>query len=67
MLGKKLRKLVNEGDRVALWYRKAQLMCEQEMKKIAGMAENGQIDASDLDEESNEYLQMYLDNQVGTS
>mmetsp|Transcript_4317 Transcript_4317/g.7196 ORF Transcript_4317/g.7196 Transcript_4317/m.7196 type:complete len:453 (+) Transcript_4317:113-1471(+) len=63
VMGKKLRASIEEGDRIALWYRKAQIMCEQQMKKIAGMAEEGQIDASKLDEESNDFLQMYLDNQ----
>jgi hypothetical protein len=34
------------------------------MRKIASMAEDGQIDAAKLGEDSNEFLQMYLDNQV---
>jgi hypothetical protein len=64
MIGKKLRASIEDGDRVALWYRKAQILCEQEMRKIASMAEDGQIDAARLGEDSNEFLQMYLDNQV---
>lgn len=67
LLGKKLRKDVGDGDRVALWYKKAQILCEKEMRRIAQTAEAGQIDASRLTEESTEFLQMYLDNQVRTS
>jgi hypothetical protein len=64
MIGKKLRESVSEGDRLAMWYRKAQILCENEMRKIASMAVDGQIDASKLDDESSEFLQLYLDNQV---
>ena len=64
MIGKRLKKDIEEGDRVALWYSKAQIMCETEMRKIAGTAKNGQIDGSRLTEDSSEFLQMYLDNQV---
>lgn len=63
LLGKKLRKDVEEGDRVALWYRKAQILCEKEMRRISETARGGQIDASKLTEESTEFLQMYLHNQ----
>ncbi len=63
-LGKKLRKDVEEGDRVAMWYRKAQILCEKEIRKISRTAQAGQIDPSKLTEESTEFLQMYLDNQV---
>jgi hypothetical protein len=64
LLGKKLRKDVEEGDRVALWYRKAQILCEKEMIRISETARGGQIDASKLTEESTEFLQLYLHNQV---
>jgi len=61
--GEKLRSSMQEGEKVERWYRKAQILCEKEIQKITTHAENGQIDASKLSEVSNEFLQMYLDNQ----
>lgn len=58
----------NDGTSVPLeistWYARAKRMVEQEMGKIAGMAdEEGQIDATRLREEASEMLSLYLDNQ----
>jgi len=48
----------------SIWYKKAQLLIEHDMLEIAEKAEdNGQIDATALDDESSELLQLYLDNQ----
>jgi Uncharacterized ACR, COG1678 len=64
ILGAKLQKQLNEGDRVALWYRKAQILCEKEIKRISQTAVGGQIDPLKLSDESMEFLRMYLENQV---
>jgi len=61
--GEELRNSMKEGERVEFWYRKAQILCEREIQKITTYAENGQIDASKISEVSNEFLQMYLNNQ----
>jgi len=61
--GEELRNFIKKGEKVELWYRKAHTLCEKEIQKITAYAENGQIDASKISEVSNEFLQMYLDNQ----
>lgn len=63
--GKKLRKKFKvDNTEPSVWYRKAQLLVEHEMMEIAEKAgDDGQIDASTLDDESAELLQLYLDNQ----
>jgi hypothetical protein len=49
---------------IGIWYARAKRMVEQEMGKIANMAdEEGQIDATRLKEEASEMLSLYLDNQ----
>lgn len=48
----------------AVWYSVAQVLIEDEMMKIADRAaDDGQVDASILNDESAEVLQLYLDNQ----
>jgi len=65
--GRKLRqefKTITSDSEPAEWYRKAQKLVEHEMMEIAEKAgEGGEIDASILDDESAELLQLYLDNQ----
>lgn len=49
---------------IGIWYARAKKMVEQEMGKIANMADDqGQIDATKLKEEASEMLSLYLDNQ----
>lgn len=63
LIGKKLRKsALQESTRE--WYKSAQALVEKEMLDIAENAQGGQIDASTLDEEAAEMLQLYIDNQV---
>ncbi len=70
LMGRKLhRQLTAEGLKNQTkfdksWYYKAQKMVEDEMKRIASQAHNGQIDASALSDLSNDMLQLYLDQQV---
>jgi Uncharacterized ACR, COG1678 len=48
----------------AIWYRKAQLLIEQQMKHIADLAnDNGQIETATLKHAQAEMLQLYIDNQ----
>ena len=65
IMGKKLRtKYQNiQMEASMFWYRTAKELVEKEMQKIADQAQNGQIDSSELDDESSEMLQLYLDNQ----
>jgi Uncharacterized ACR, COG1678 len=67
IVGRKLRKKYSEEldlDDASAWYRKAQLMVEDEMQEIASTADDsGQIDSRSLSDESTELLQIYLDNQ----
>ena len=47
-----------------LWYRKAQLLIEEEMEKISGLAnERGEINPSSLPLESEDLLKLYIDCQ----
>jgi len=46
------------------WYKRAQLLVSQELKKVTDQAVNGRIDSGKLPEDSIEFLNMYLDNQV---
>ena len=47
-----------------LWYKKAQALIEEEMAKIAGLAnKNGEINPRQLDPSSENLLKMYLENQ----
>jgi hypothetical protein len=52
--------------KTVLWYRGASALVKEELKKITDSAENGQIDAGLLQPQSQELLQLYLDNQVRT-
>jgi len=72
--GSKLRAiLVDDGEDediptdslvMSHWYGRSRDLIEEEMKKIADMAdEEGQIDATTLTEDYSEMLQLYLDNQ----
>eukprot|EP00535_Pseudo-nitzschia_heimii_P010679 CAMPEP_0197179890 /NCGR_PEP_ID=MMETSP1423-20130617/4692_1 /TAXON_ID=476441 /ORGANISM="Pseudo-nitzschia heimii, Strain UNC1101" /LENGTH=492 /DNA_ID=CAMNT_0042629877 /DNA_START=96 /DNA_END=1571 /DNA_ORIENTATION=- len=74
IMGSKLRaKLVDDGegkgiptDDLALshWYGRSQDLIEEQMKKIADMAdEEGQVDATTLAEDHSEMLHLYLENQ----
>jgi hypothetical protein len=68
MTGKKLRK-AHKGKnldtmKVSSWYKKAQQLVENEMMEIADQAgDDGQVDATGLNDERAELLQLYLDNQ----
>jgi hypothetical protein len=66
IMGKKLRRQFSKdgGEATIFWYRKAKQLVEDEMQKIAETAQDGQLDSSELDEESSEMLSLYLDNQV---
>jgi len=49
--------------KTVFWYRGAEKLLKKEMMKIMSVANaNGRIDPSDLDEESLELLQLYMDN-----
>jgi hypothetical protein len=70
-MGSRLRKLLdNDGGahgeklEIGTWYPRAKRMIEDEMSKIAKMADDeGQIDATQLKEDASEMLSLYLDNQ----
>jgi hypothetical protein len=50
--------------KTVFWYRGAEKLLKKEMMKIMSVANaNGRIDPSDLDEESMELLQLYMDHQ----
>lgn len=50
--------------KTVFWYRGAEKLLKKEMMKIMSVANaNGRIDPSDLDEESLELLQLYMDHQ----
>ena len=66
-MGKELRaKLGNNPDRATMRkvYHTAQQMVDDMMETIASQAKDGQIDATDLDESSQEMLALYLEHQV---
>lgn len=49
---------------MSTWYARAKKLVEEEMRKIAALADDeGQIDATRLKEEASEMLSLYLDNQ----
>jgi hypothetical protein len=67
IMGKKLRRQYKDvGEASMFWYRNAKQLVEEEMQKIAETAQDGQLDSSELDDESSEMLQLYLDNQVSS-
>mmetsp|Transcript_17132 Transcript_17132/g.23544 ORF Transcript_17132/g.23544 Transcript_17132/m.23544 type:complete len:485 (-) Transcript_17132:162-1616(-) len=49
--------------KTVFWYRGAQNLVKKELEKITSSAQNGRIDPSSLSDESQELLQLYLDNQ----
>mmetsp|Transcript_15035 Transcript_15035/g.36735 ORF Transcript_15035/g.36735 Transcript_15035/m.36735 type:complete len:490 (+) Transcript_15035:270-1739(+) len=64
ILGKRLFQLLDGETELQTWYHRAKKLVEDEMKKIAGKADDqGQIDATTLDEVSSEMLTLFLDNQ----
>lgn len=74
IMGSKLRAiLVDDGEGEGIptddlvmshWYGRSHDLIEEQMKKIADMAdEEGQIDATMLDEDYSEMLHLYLENQ----
>jgi len=64
ILGKRLHQLLDGEDQVQTWYSRAKTLIEDEMKTIAGSADDeGQIDATALDEVSSEMLSLFMDNQ----
>lgn len=65
IIGRKLQKLLDgEECEVGTWYARAKTLVEDEMKNIAGMADDeGQIDATTLKDEAAEMLGLFLDNQ----
>lgn len=64
ILGKKLKQLLDGEQEVETWYPLAKILVEDEMKKIASKADDqGQIDATILDQVSSEMLVLFLDNQ----
>ena len=66
IIGRKLQRIIgDEKDvEVSTWYARAQRLVEDEMQSIADMADDeGQIDATTLNDESAEMLTLYLDNQ----
>lgn len=46
------------------WYRSAQRLVKNELKKVTDCAKNGKIDSRQLSTESVEFLNLYLENQV---
>mmetsp|Transcript_62313 Transcript_62313/g.184379 ORF Transcript_62313/g.184379 Transcript_62313/m.184379 type:complete len:349 (-) Transcript_62313:1344-2390(-) len=46
------------------WYRNAQSLIRSEMAKITAVAQDGQIDASQLSPEGSDMLNLYIDHQV---
>lgn len=64
IMGRRLQKSLEDGAEMGVWYARAKRMIEEEMKSIAGKAdEQGQIDATRLGDDSSELLSLYLDNQ----
>jgi hypothetical protein len=65
LLGARLSKLVDSDTaELSTWYARARLLVEQEMQTIANTAdEGGQVDTTQLKEESAEMLGLYLDSQ----
>lgn len=60
----KARRQALENIDTSIWYHTAQTLIEDEMMKIADKAaEDGQIDASILNDDASEVLQLYLDQQ----
>ena len=64
LIGKKLRKTKLVLDSTKEWYKSAQSLVETEMQHIAESAQGGHIDATTLNDEAAEMLQLYIDNQV---
>jgi hypothetical protein len=65
MVGKKLRTILDGEDTdVGVWYARAKRLVEDEMQKIAQEAdEEGQIDASVLNDDLKDLLGQFLENQ----
>jgi hypothetical protein len=66
LIGRRLKQFVDGNGEVPvdIWYARAKTLVEDEMKKIADSAdEEGQIDATRLNEDSSEMLALFLDNQ----
>ena len=65
LMGRKLRTILDGEDQdVGVWYARAKRLVEDEMQKIAQQAdEDGQIDASELDDSFSELLGHFLENQ----
>ncbi|KAG7348302.1 ACR COG1678 domain containing protein [Nitzschia inconspicua] len=70
LMGSRLKRLLDQEGvprrelEISTWYARSKRMIEEEMSKIANMADDeGQIDATQLKEESSEMLSLYLDNQ----
>lgn len=60
----KAKRRALENIDTAIWYHTAQKLIEEEMTKIAEKAqEDGQIDATALNQDASEILQLYLDQQ----
>lgn len=49
--------------KTVFWYRGAQNLVKKELEKITSSAQNGRIDPSSLSKDSQELLQLYLENQ----
>jgi hypothetical protein len=66
LIGRRLKQFVDGNGDVPVeeWYARAKTLVEDEMKKIADSADDeGQIDATRLNEDSSEMLALFLDNQ----
>lgn len=67
LTGRQLRQQhqdVKDSTRPSVWYKKAQRLVEHGMLAISEQAgDDGQLDATTLNEESSELLQLFLDNQ----
>ena len=70
LIGNKLKKLLDQEGiprnelEISTWYARSKRLIEDEMSKIAKNADDeGQIDATQLQEEASEMLSLYLDNQ----
>jgi glucose-6-phosphate 1-epimerase/putative transcriptional regulator len=70
-MGSRLKKVLEKETssngqelEISAWYARAKRLIEEEMGKIASMADaEGQIDATQLKEDASEMLSLYLDNQ----
>lgn len=49
--------------RTMFWYRSAQTLLKEELRKVTDTAENGAIDGSRLTEDMRDFLTVYLENQ----